>query len=185
MNLVGDAERLYSRHLLDCLMLETLPWPPPPLEILDVGSGAGLPGIVAAVMHSDCRVVSVESVAKKVTFQRVAAQALALENFLPRQENIHRLAEASEERGRYDLMLARAFSELKTLLELGAALLRPGGELWAMKGVRLAEEQAALPADVLRPFQAEPVLHPYAFPEPGGSGVVAVYRKLERPPTGA
>ncbi len=186
MNLIGDPERFYSRHLLDCLMLETLPGLQGARRVLDIGSGAGLPGIVLALMHPEWRVVLAETVQKKVTFLRVAAQALGLDgglgvgNLLPRRENVHEMA-AGEDGGAYDVVVARAFAEMKVLLPLAAGLLRPGGQLWAMKGARLAEEQAALSAGELAPFEPEPGLYPYDFAGSGIAGVggvIAVYRKL-------
>ena len=178
INLVGNVERLYSRHLLDCLMLATLPWPAGAVEIADVGAGAGLPGIVVALLHPECRVHGLETVAKKVTFQQVAASALELDNYLPRREDAHALARSPDGRGRYDVVLARAFAGLESLLDLSAQLLRPGGELWAMKGRKLEAEQAALPPRALARFEPEHGEFRYDVPELGTGGVTAVYRRL-------
>ena len=177
INLVGDAHRIYSRHLLDCLMLCSLPWPEDGVDVLDIGSGAGLPGIVVAVMRSGARVISLDSVARKITFQQVAAAALELDNFVPRRGDVHQLAGSAEGRGASDIILARAFAELDVLMGLAARLLRPGGQLWAMKGRRLAEEQAAL-SDALR-SQFEPSARefPYDVPELGVGSVTVVYSK--------
>lgn len=184
VNLVGDVERLYSRHILDCLMLETLPWPGGPQEILDAGSGAALPGMLMAIMHPRCHVVSLDTVAKKVTFQQMAAGALKLDNFEPRRQNVHRLAAEPEGRGAFGLVLVRALADLDTLLGLAADLLRPGGELWAMKGRKLAAEQAALRPETLERFEPGCATYPYEFSEVNTGGVIAVYRKREEPATG-
>lgn len=178
INLVGDAERLYSRHLLDCLLLLAAPWPAEARRVLDVGSGAGLPGLVLAAMRSDLRVDSLETIAKKVTFQQVAAAALDLDNFVPMRRDVYLLAEAPEGRGAYDVIIARAFAGLSELLELSATLLRPGGQLWAMKGHRLAEEQAELPCGLRSRFETPPVEFRYEAPQLGTGGVTAIYTKL-------
>lgn len=176
INLTGERERLFSRHLLDCLMLARLPLPPGATAALDIGSGAGLPGLVVALLHPQCRVTSVDSAAKKISFQQVAAAELGLENFAPLRDDVHRLA-AGEGAGRFDLVMARAFASLPVLLGLAEKLLRPGGVLWAMKGRRLAQEQAALTPAVLAPFETEPLTCPYEFPQVDLGGVLAVYRK--------
>lgn len=178
INLVGDPERLYSRHFLDCLMLFAAPWPAGARDVLDVGSGAGLPGIVVAVMRPEVRVVSLEITGKKVTFQQVAASALELGNFLPRRQDVHRLTGSAEGRGAYDIVIARAFAGLGELMELAALLLRPGGGLWAMKGRGLAEEQAALPEALRSQFEPSPTEFRYDAPQLGTGGVTAIYRKL-------
>lgn len=178
INLVGDAERLYSRHLLDCLLLLAAPWPAQARRVLDVGSGAGLPGLVLAAMRADLRVDSLETVAKKVTFQQVAATALDLDNFAPMRRDVYRLAEAPEGRGAYDVVIARAFAGLRELLELAAILLRPGGQLWAMKGRKLAEEQARLPPGLCARFETPPTEFRYEAPQLGTGGVTAIYTKI-------
>ncbi len=147
INLVGNVERLYSRHLLDCLMLATLPWPVGAVEIVDVGAGAGLPGIVVALLHPECRVHGLETVAKKVTFQQVAASALELDNYLPRRQDAHRHARSPDGRGRYDVVLARAFAGLESLLDVIAAppIRRTLGHEGAQAG---SGTGGAAPADV-------------------------------------
>lgn len=177
INLVGDAHRIFSRHLLDCLMLCSLPWPEDGVDVLDIGSGAGLPGIAVAVMRSGARVISLDSVARKITFQQVAAAALELDNFFPRRGDVHQLAGSAEGRGAHDIILVRAFAGLDVLMGLAARLLRPGGELWAMKGRRLAEEQAALSDELRSPFEPSAGEYPYEVPELGVGGVTVVYRK--------
>lgn len=178
INLVGDAERLYSRHLLDCLLLLAAPWPAEARRVLDAGSGAGLPGLLLAAMRADLRVDSLETIAKKVTFQQVAAAALDLDNFAPLCRDVYRLAEAPEGRGAYDVVIARAFAGLGDLLELAAALLRPGGQLWAMKGRKLAVEQAELPPGLRSRFETPPAEFRYEAPQLGTGGVTAIYTKI-------
>lgn len=178
INLVGDAERLYSRHLLDCLLLLAAPWPAEARRVLDVGSGAGLPGLVLAAMRADLRVDSLETTAKKVTFQQVAAAALDLDNFVPMRRDVYQFAEAPEGRGAYDVVIARAFAGLSELLELSVTLLRPGGQLWAMKGRKLAEEQAELSPGLRSRFETPPAEFRYEAPQLGTGGVTAIYTKI-------
>jgi len=182
INLTAHRTRrdLVVRHVLDCLMLERLPAPAGPCRVADLGSGAGLPGLLLALLHPDWQVTSVERAGKKVAFQQVAAQELGLANFTPLRADVRALA-AGEGRGAYDVVVARAFAALGELLAVAAGLLRPGGSCWAMKGPRLATEQAAVPADVRAAFAPEVATFPYRFAELDLGGVVAVYRRASGP----
>lgn len=191
INLVGarDPDALWQRHLLDCLMLETVPRSPSLRRWLDVGSGAGLPGLVLAIMHPEYQVTVVDSVARKATFLREAARQLGLANTDCIREDVRRLA-ARPGFAPFDALVARAFGPLAALLELGLTLLRPGGEVWAMKGRRWSDEAGALPAALRDAYAAPPGVHAYR-PEPapgepaGDEAVVLVYRRLPGPATGA
>lgn len=170
-----SREQILIRHVLDCLMVERLPWPPGPLDLADVGSGAGLPGLLLALRHPECRVTSLETVAKKISFQTEAARVLGLGNFLPLRGNVFDFA-VSEGRHRFHVVTARAFAELKVLLPLAMDLLRPGGELWAYKGAKAGEEEAGVRAEDRAAF--DPVRrYPYRFDEVDWGGVILAYRK--------
>jgi 16S rRNA (guanine527-N7)-methyltransferase len=173
---VRGAQAIAARHILDSLMLERLPWPDSVREFVDVGSGAGLPGLVVALRHPGVRVTSVETVAKKITFQTEAARQMGLANFRPLRRDVFHLARAPEGRAAFDVMTARAFADLKTLLPLAAALLRPGGELWAYKGERAPEEERAVEPEVAGAFDP-PRRTPYRFDALGVGGVILAYRK--------
>jgi len=170
-----DREQILIRHVLDSLMAETLTWPAEPVELVDVGSGAGLPGLLLALRHPQSRVTSLDTIAKKITFQVEAARSLGLKNFVPVRRNVFEFAQ-SDGKHRFHVMTARAFAELAALLPLAADLLRPGGELWAFKGAHAPEEEAAVPASALEAF--EPVQrHPYRFEAVDWGGVILAYRK--------
>jgi 16S rRNA (guanine527-N7)-methyltransferase len=130
-----------THHLLDSLSV--LPHVRGPV-VVDVGSGAGLPGLVLAIVRPDWRVVSIEAVDKKAAFQRQAAAELALTNF--RVEG--RRVEDVVLENRADTIVSRAFSSLADFVNLTRHLLKPDGRWTAMKGKRPAEEIAALPPDI-------------------------------------
>lgn len=130
-----------THHLLDCLAV--LPHVRGSL-VVDVGSGAGLPGLVLAMVRPDWRVVSVETVDKKAAFQRQVAAELALTNV--RIEGC-RVEDLALEHGA-DTVMSRAFSNLADFVRLTQHLLKPGGQWAAMKGRLPQEEIAALPSDV-------------------------------------
>jgi 16S rRNA (guanine527-N7)-methyltransferase len=189
INLVGarSAEDLWRRHLLDCLMLETVPRDPALRRWVDAGSGGGLPAIVFAIVHPDLHVSAAESVAKKATFLAEAARQLGLSNLLCLHGDAYRLP-ATPAFVPFDALLARAFAPLGELLALGLRLVRPGGQLWAMKGRRWEAEAAAIPAELRAAFGDPPAVHAYRL-GPRAEGVILVYRRPEAlqppPPTGA
>ena len=110
--------------------------------LADLGTGPGLPGIPLAIAKPGLRVTLVESNGKKARFLREAVRTLKLDNARVAESR----AEALDEPQAYDALTARALDVLAGIIEVGGHLLKPGGTLLAMKGVRPDEEIAALPA---------------------------------------
>jgi 16S rRNA (guanine527-N7)-methyltransferase len=124
---IRDIESMVTRHLLDSLAI--LPWVTGQ-RILDVGSGAGLPGIPLALTLPDKQFVLLDSNGKKVRFMQEAKRALKLDNLdvvQIRVENYHPEKD-------FDTVMSRAFSDLKLMLNLTKHLLAPKGKWLAMKG---------------------------------------------------
>ncbi|KAB2311004.1 16S rRNA (guanine(527)-N(7))-methyltransferase RsmG [Betaproteobacteria bacterium SCN2] len=130
-----------THHLLDSLSV--LPHIRGPL-VVDVGSGAGLPGLALAMARPDWQVVSVEAVDKKAAFQRQVAAELALTNVKIEGRRVEDAVLA----GGADTVVSRAFSSLVDFVNLTRHLLKPDGQWAAMKGRLPQEEIAALPAEV-------------------------------------
>jgi 16S rRNA (guanine527-N7)-methyltransferase len=144
MNLTAlrDPEEVLEKHLLDSLTV--VPEVPPEAAVLDVGSGAGFPGLPLALVRPDARVTLVDAVAKKVGFIKAAAAHLKLG---PRVRAVHgRLAGAPAQEGvaPADVVVARALMELPAWLALARGYVTPGGRVVAMLGA--APEDAALQA---------------------------------------
>jgi 16S rRNA (guanine527-N7)-methyltransferase len=118
---------------------------PPGSELVDIGSGAGLPGIVLAMLLPDVNVVLVESMTRRTTFLGECVEALALNNV----DVITARAEDMAGRLAADVVTARAVARLDRLTELAARVAKPGGLVLAMKGAAAADEVA----------EAGPVLH--------------------------
>lgn len=137
--LLGPREtpRLWERHLLNCAGLSSL------VEdgqvVLDLGSGAGLPGLVLAIQRPDVQVVLVESLQRRATFLSEAVEHLGLRNTLVRR------ARAEELHGKVevDVVTARAVAPLDRLAAWSLPLLHGGGRLLAFKGEQAAGELAA------------------------------------------
>lgn len=130
-----------THHLLDSLA--ALPHVRGPV-IVDVGSGAGLPGLVLAMVRPDWRVISIEAVDKKAAFQRQVTAELALANVNVEGGRV----ESVVLDGGADCIVSRAFSNLADFVNLTRHLLKPGGRWVAMKGKKPEEEVARLPEDV-------------------------------------
>lgn len=115
-------------------------------EVLDVGSGGGLPGLVIAIVRPDLRVTLLESTTKKARFLQETANQLGLD---VRVVNA-RAEEADEWRGRFDVVTARAVAPMERLIGLTVPFLAPGGLVYAIKGARWREELAAAAAALRR-----------------------------------
>lgn len=155
--LVGPREtpRLWDRHLLNCAVLGELL--PSGSVVADVGSGAGLPGIVLGVARPDLRVVLIESLARRTTFLDEVVDELELT-----QVSVVR-GRAEELVGRLgpvDVVTARAVAPLDRLARWCLPLLPVGGRLLAMKGASATEEVAEHEKEVRRAGGEQPqVLH--------------------------
>lgn len=140
---VRDPKEMMTHHLLDSLALIA------PLvkhikrgSLLDVGSGAGLPGAVIAICCPAISVTCVDTVAKKATF----IKQVALEMKLPNLHGLHARVENIAEQ--FDVVCSRAFASLVDFARWSVNALNPNGVWMAMKGKHPAEELAALAMDI-------------------------------------
>ena len=134
--LIGPLElpRLWSRHILNCAIVAPLLRPG---RVGDVGSGAGLPGLVLAIARPDVSFVLIEPMERRVAWLSEQVAELGLDNVMV----LRARAEDARIDDPLDQVTARAVSAFRKLLPLTAPLLRDGGELVLMKG-------AAAPAEV-------------------------------------
>ncbi|MEV6284562.1 16S rRNA (guanine(527)-N(7))-methyltransferase RsmG [Kribbella sp. NPDC051770] len=135
--LIGPREvpRLWDRHLLNCAVLERLI--PEESTVADIGTGAGLPGIVLALVRPDLQVALVEPLLRRTTFLEEAVDKLGLDN-----ASVVR-ARAEDLRGTtYDVVASRAVAPLGKLAGWCLPLLDEGGLMLAMKGASAEDELA-------------------------------------------
>jgi 16S rRNA (guanine527-N7)-methyltransferase len=133
-----EAERLWERHLLNCAVISELL--PEQGELVDIGSGAGLPGVVLAMLRPSIHVILLEPLLRRSVFLEECVAELGLTNATVVRARAEEKAVAHIQA---DIATARAVAPLDRLAGWAARLLRPGGELLAIKGQSAAEEIAA------------------------------------------
>lgn len=129
-----EVDRLWERHLINCALMEEA-LPADARSLADVGSGAGLPGVVLAIMRPDLRITLIETMQRRALWLEEVREELGLEYDVlrSRAEELH-----GEES--FDVVTARAVAALGKLATWTLPLVREGGELIAMKGSSAAEE---------------------------------------------
>ena len=156
---VRDPVEMLTHHLLDSLAAVA------PLQqhlqgrgldaasLLDVGSGAGLPGVVLAICCPSLAVTCVDTVGKKAAFIKHVALALGLPNLSGLHARVETITQP------FEVICSRAFASLADFAGWSQAALSPGGVWMALKGKHPAEELAMLPPDVVM-FHVEPLAVP-------------------------
>lgn len=143
---ITAPDEVREKHLVDSLTL--LPLLGTAARLLDLGSGAGFPGLPLKIVRPGLEVVSVDAVGKKIAFQRHVARQLGLNGFSAVHGRAEELPGSPLCQARFDVVTARALGSLPLLARLAAPCLAPGGRLIAMKGAdgeaELAEAETEL-----------------------------------------
>jgi len=149
---ITDIQQMIDLHILDSLsVLSAINGK----NLLDVGSGAGLPGLIIAIFKPSVQISSVDTRGKKIQFQQLAAATLGLNNF----QAIHSRVEEYQVTEYYDQIVSRAFSSLENFIQWTQHLLHADGEWLAMKGqlpqdeLKVLVDQYALQPDSIKTLQ--------------------------------
>ena len=134
---IHEPQRMLTHHLLDSLAV--LPHVDTD-RLLDVGSGAGLPGLPLAMVRDDLQVTLIDASQKKCAFMRQAGIELKIGNV----QVVHARVEELQPSEPYQRIISRAFSDLSDFVRVTRHLLAPGGRWLAMKGLSPSEELAGL-----------------------------------------
>lgn len=133
-----EADRIWERHIFNCLPVTTLL--KDSATVFDVGSGAGLPGIVLALARPDLEVVLIEPLERRAEFLQQAVSGLNIEVINAQAQDVHR---------KTDYVTARAVAPLVKLTAMTKHLLKNNGSLMAIKGKSAAEEMAKVKKAIL------------------------------------
>lgn len=143
--MIGPLElpRLWTRHILNCAIVAPLLRPG---RVGDVGSGAGLPGLVLAIARPDVSFVLIEPMERRIAWLTEQVSELGLQNV----EVVRARAEEAKLASPLDQVTARAVSAFRKLIPLTAPLVRSGGELVLMKGAGATGEIEAATKEIQR-----------------------------------
>jgi 16S rRNA (guanine527-N7)-methyltransferase len=136
---ITETNQIIVRHFLDSFAC-ALHWGEPPRTLVDVGSGAGFPGLALKLLYPDLHVTLIESVGKKTAFLHHIVNLLGLTNVTILTARAEAVGRTRQQRATYDVATARALAELRILVEYAIPLLRVGGRLLAPKGAGVEAE---------------------------------------------
>jgi len=138
MNLtsITEKEEAIEKHFYDCIIpTKTMSFHGK--KLLDIGSGAGFPGMVFAILYPDMQVVLADATQKKFKFLEEVRSRLGLQNVT---FHVGRVEEMRKQRESFDIVTSRGFASLRILLEVAAPLIKVSGTIIAMKSQRGEEE---------------------------------------------
>ena len=139
-----EGERIWERHIFNCLPVTQLL--PQNASLFDIGSGAGLPGIVIALARPDLKVILIEPLERRVEFLKEATEGLGIDVIRGRAQDVKKSA---------DYVTARAVAPLEKLKKISWHMVKTGGALLAMKGESAATEMVGVKNAVLHEIELE------------------------------
>jgi len=148
------------------------------IQAIDIGTGAGFPGLPLKIANPDWRFTLLESVGKKCDFLRAVINAMELNHVEVFQKRAEEIGHDKEHREKYDFVFARALSGLSTLIEYGLPFLKMNGILIAHRG-RTAADEASRVNVALEELGGEiDGIHHYEIPDLGGSRALVLVKKV-------
>jgi 16S rRNA (guanine527-N7)-methyltransferase len=139
-----EGERIWERHIFNCLPVTQLI--PQGASLFDIGSGAGLPGIVIALARPDLTVTLIEPLERRVAFLNEAVEGLNIEVIRGRAQDVKKSA---------DFVTARAVAPLEKLKKMSWQMVKTGGSLLAMKGEGASAEMEGVTGATLHEITVE------------------------------
>lgn len=133
-----DSETLIRKHILDSLSL--LPWIPSGSRVLDLGSGAGFPGLPLAIANPEINLTLIEARRKRANFLKESIRKLGLRNIKAYEGRVEDLSQENDLQAAFDVATTRSTWNISLFLNLASPFLRLNGVAMAMKGPKLQEE---------------------------------------------
>ena len=176
---IVDPEGIAVKHFLDCLMIFKYIDIPKGASVIDIGTGAGFPGVVIKIARPDIKLTLMDSLQKRINFLDTLCSELGLE-----VTTVHSRAEdiTQKQREGYDFAVARAVANMRVLTEYCLPYVKVGGSFVAMKGSTAAEEVKEANKAIATlggKLEAEDL---FELPEFGGRGIINV-KKISQTPT--
>jgi 16S rRNA (guanine527-N7)-methyltransferase len=164
MNLTRITDRTAAevQHIGDALTVLPL-LPKGSINLADIGSGGGVPGLPLAIARPDARVTLIESTKKKAVFLKQTAASLGLTNVTVLDQRVEDVGH-SINREKFDVAVVRAVATMDWLAEWCLPLLKKGGKMLAMKGQRITEELPIAAMAIRRLGGAPAIVHPIELP---------------------
>lgn len=172
---ITDPTEALEKHIVDSLLL--LPFLSGGETLLDMGSGAGLPGIPLQIVRPDLKIISVDSVGKKISFQKHVKRLLKLGQFTPLNVRLEKLEGVLGTQTRFDIVTARAFASLEIIIGLASSWLGSGGKILAMKGPEGEAEVQALETSIDEAGLQVESIHKFRLPITGSDRQIIVLTK--------
>ncbi|HHW45642.1 MAG TPA: 16S rRNA (guanine(527)-N(7))-methyltransferase RsmG [Clostridiales bacterium] len=178
---ITEPAEIAEKHFLDSLMLLKFINIPQNARLIDVGTGAGFPGMVLKIARPDIKLTLVDSLNKRVTFLKELSAHLGLET-----EIIHARAEELGSgplyRDSFDIATARAVAQLNVLCEYCLPFVKPGGSFLALKGPDPQEEVDGARNAIKILSGGLSAIHSYVLPASGGRTIVDIKKISQTPP---
>ena len=181
---VRDPEGIRIKHFLDSLSCVPVLGDMNGRSLIDIGTGAGFPGIPLRIVYPGLRLTLVDSVGKKADFCQLVANTLHLKGVKVLKDRSEELGAAKIHREQYDAATARAVAVMPVLCEYLLPLVRVGGKMLAMKGESAPEETMTAAAAIWKLGGAEPALTEVVLPGVEGKRYLVSIQKTAHTPAG-
>lgn len=135
---ITDPKGVALKHFLDSLLAQ--PFMKPNARVLDIGSGAGFPGVPLKIVMPSLRVTLIDASRKKVSFLNHLIRTLRLKTITARHVRAEELARDLQGEDRFDVVISRALTSIEEMVRLSLPLLKAGGSIVALKGPELQRE---------------------------------------------
>ncbi len=181
---VRDIEGIRLKHFLDSLSCVKALGDLNGKSLIDIGTGAGFPGIPLRILFPQMRLTLVDSIGKKTDFCQFAVNTLHLKGVRVLNTRSEELGADKAHREQYDVAVARAVAKLPILCEYLLPLVKIGGVMLAQKGESAQEETAAAPNAIAKLGGGDPVIIESTLPEVEGARFLIRIPKIAKTPTG-
>ncbi len=177
---ITEEKEILIKHFIDSLTIEK--YIPQNARIIDVGTGAGFPGIPIKIVRPDVEVVLLDSLNKRINFLNEVIEKCGLKKITTIHGRAEEVAHKKEYREQFDFSTARAVANISTLSELCTPFLKVGGVFICMKADAAEEMEKAKKALEILGMNEEKIAH-ISLPNIGDSRTIILYKKTKNTPT--